>query len=287
MKKIIFALALLLIGVGLQAQSEKKVEVSVQEENGLKKVTIKKHLEDGSLDIINWEGEGDIPEDILKQMKENGKMMFIHQDGKIELLGGKAVKTKTIKVKVNGKDGDVEADDVNIFILKDGEEHTISDKGVEVLIKKDTDSEKEIEVIVVGDEEAELHTTQMHKSVVIIREVEATNEEQVISTMRVLGEPDEEKVEALEKMERSLELNDYQLAPNPASERFNLTFQGEKAPITVRAFNTSGQEVYKSYLRDFDGYFNDFIELEGIQSNMLFITIEQNGRIYTDKVMLK
>ncbi len=289
MKKLFFVLALLLIGAGLHAQSEKKVEVSVQEENGLKKVTIKKHLEDGSLDIINWEGRGDIPEDILKQMKGNGGMIFIHEDGKVDVLGERKHKihTKKIKVKVNGEDGDVETDDVNIFILKDGEEHEVSDQKIEVLIHEDKDSEKEIEVIVLGDEDAKVHTTTMHKNIIIVREVEREDGQEVVLKARIISEPDEEKVKSLEKMERSLELNEFQLAPNPASEQFNLSFKGESAPITIRAFNTNGQEVYKSFIRDFDGYFNDSIDLEGIQSNMLFITIEQNGKIYTDKVMLK
>ena len=60
-------LCLMTYQVGM-AQDVKKVDVSVEDKDGYKKITIRKHLEDGSIDVVNWEGTGEIPDEIKEQM---------------------------------------------------------------------------------------------------------------------------------------------------------------------------------------------------------------------------
>lgn len=309
-RTIVMVLAgLFLLNLGAQAQEVKKKEISVEEVDGQKKITIKKHLEDGTLDVISWEGEGEIPEDIQKHLADGEQIFFIKENGeKIQVIGGEGDK-KEMKVVVRkakeasegqtirivGPDGEQIEKNVEV-IIEGADDQQIQNKVVRVQVDEDGDSgeekEMKVEVIVVGDEEGQPQILKKKAGEDLIF-IEKSDDGKVIR-VRVneeKGEAAEEKMEwkvrELANMERTLDLQDFRIAPNPASQEINLSFRGEAAPIDIRIFDPAGRQVYKAYLRDFDGNFQDNIDIRDIQADLLFVTIEQNGKVYTDKVAVQ
>ena len=299
--KTILLIALLVPVMG-QAQEVKvkDVNVSVEEKDGYKKITIKKTLEDGTIDIINWEGKGGIPEDIKKELGPGGGII-IHEVGDEEgmiFIGGDSTKMikKTIEVIVDEhgetlheshdkkfeviikQEGEnvIHLDkDAEVIIIKEGEDINTNDD-VKVWIQKVGEGEKEVKVMVnkvEGNEADEKH-------VIIIKDDGKT--EKIITT-----KDGNTELGNTPKIERSLRLKDFQVSPNPADGQVNLSFKGKKAPITLRLIDAAGREVYKERISNFDGNYQNQIDVEGISTNLLFISIEQKGKVYTDKIALK
>jgi hypothetical protein len=299
---------LFLLNVGLQAQEVNKKEVRVQEKDGYKKITIKKHLEDGTLDVISWEGEGEVPEDIQKHLENSENMLFINEDGEqIQIIGGQDDK-KEMKVivrkrgdnaagetiKIVGPDGQEIEKNVEV-IIEGADEREIKNKVVTVQVDETGGSEEKemkVEVIVVGEGEGQPRIIRKNgkEGMIFIKKADdgkvirvRVNDEE--------GDASNEKMEwqagELLKMERTLELQDFKIAPNPASQEINLSFRGEAAPLDIRIFDPSGRQLYKAYLRDFDGNFQDYIDIRDVEADLLFVTIEQNGKVYTEKVAVQ
>lgn len=289
----------LLTPVVVQAQDVKvkDVQVSVEEENGYKKITIRKTMEDGTIDVINWEGQGEVPEDIAKEFGQGGSIIILKEG---EEGDSTKVITKNVTVIVDEegekketseekhveviikKDGEHvlhEGKDANVIILQDGKE--IDGKEVKVWIQKEegVDTEKTMKVRVHTDGEKHLIKSGDGQEVIIIKQAGGEPEKVIINKA--------EGPTAAPRMERSLKLKDFQVSPNPASERINLQFKAKKAPVTIRVFDAAGREVYKEFQREFDGNYQNQIELENISSDFFFVSIEQKGKVYTEKVIQK
>ncbi len=141
MKYLSLIVITLLAFTGLNAQEvkkEKKVTVDVKEE-GDRKVKIVTNA-DGKEKVIEWTDKGEIPEDIRKQLKEEGinVEMLDSDEGnvwvEIESDGKKGMEEKVIKIRKGGK-GDGE--DRVIVFSDDGEVEVIKDKEFNVVIIDD------------------------------------------------------------------------------------------------------------------------------------------------------
>lgn len=311
MKIFIYTLlALVLLGFNpaqSTAQKAKNINVSVSEEDGYKKITIKKTLEDGTIDVTNWEGTGEIPAEIKKEMEQGGAVF-------IEMKGGEFQFHSKDSAQIHKKTN-------NVFIHKIGEHQNDVEKEVEVIVERLGDgqefiTEEEVKIIVIEDGKEvewkkddmdiqiqEIHEEQGNKTIKVI--VEENDEKvsnqtqkiiivkgkqaQVVEVKTAAEQTNENKMaetRPISTMERSLKLKDFQLSPNPASERINLSFKGKKDPITIKLLGVDGRQFYKEYIRDFDGFYQKDIDLKEVQSNFIIVTIEQKGKVYTDKVAI-
>lgn len=217
------------------------MQVSVEEENDYKKITIKKILEDGTIDIIHWEGTGETPEDIAKEFGPGDGIIVIEEDsGRMQLDDSEKVLKKTVRVIVDENGRELDRQDR---------------KKIKVIVEQDGDQQE----------------------VVIIEMEDGKQEKIIIDEASPLPE--------VPKIERSLKLKGFQVYPNPASERINLQFKAKKAPVTIRVFDAAGREVYKEFQREFDGNYQNQIELENISADFFFVSIEQRGKVYTEKVI--
>lgn len=311
MKQLIYTLlAALLITctpASTFAQNAKNINVSISEKNGLKKITIKKTLEDGTIDVTNWEGTGEIPEEIKKEMEqggafsiETGKGNFkflsndsVHVDGgphKIMFISDKEVNgklEKEIKVIVEqSKDVNNVEGVQNIKVIRIDEEGEVEldENDVDIQIHKIEDGSKENVVELIVEEEGT--DKKVHKMIIVKRvEVKEIIEEETSNTM------DATKPQVVELapqvLERSLSLQDFQISPNPASEAVNLSFKGESAPTTIRVLGLDGKQLYKEFIRDFDGFYQNEIDLKGINASFLIVNIEQEGKVYSEKLAVK
>lgn len=137
MKYISLIVIALLAFTGLNAQDvkkEKKVTVNVKEE-GDRKVKIVTN-EDGKENVIEWTDKGEIPEDIRKQLKEEGINVEMLDSDKgniwveVDSDNKKGRKEKVIKIK-KGVDGDDEervivySDDGDVEVIEDKEYHIV------------------------------------------------------------------------------------------------------------------------------------------------------------------
>jgi hypothetical protein len=295
MKYIINTLLVLALLVPAISQAQdvkvKDVQVSVEEENGYKKITIKKTLEDGTIDIINWEGTGEIPEEIAKEFGPGGGIIVVEEGN-----DSTKVITKTVTVIVDEEGKEVEKTEekqMKVIIHKEGEKviHLGGDEEIIILKEGEETDEKEVKVWIekTGEEGEKQMKVRVQRApsdqksgkeeVVIIRVDDGAEEKIILNKENALPE--------VPKIERSLKLKDFQVSPNPASERINLQFRAKKEPVTVRMFDATGREVYKEFLRDFDGNYQNQIELEGVSSDFFFISVEQKGKMYTEKVIQK
>jgi len=153
------------------------------------------------------------------------------------------------------KEGDEGNKVIGIFITDDGEQKMLKQKDKNVMIFR-TDDGKNIE-IKVNDEDVKLEGDEIQWS-----------------------------ASELPEMQRTLDLENFSVAPNPAKDEVNLSFKAAKAPLSVRIFDQSGRQVYRAFIRDFDGQFQDSIDIRDVSADMLFITIEQDGKAYTEKVIV-
>lgn len=311
MQRLIYTLlaAFLIAGTSSTAfaQASKNTNVSITEKDGLKKITIKKTLEDGTIDVINWEGTGEIPDDIKKELDKSGKFSIHTMDGdfkfystdsvkidgphKIMIINNKEGKEgleKEIEVILEeAREGAVKAvENVKVIrIDKDGEIELDNDHDLDIQIHRiDGDSnEKQVEVIV----EENGSGSNVNK-VVIIKRVELVNETKEEGTPETTNQINDEAIEkAPQVLERSLNLQDFQVSPNPASERVNLAFKGASVPTTIRVLGLDGKQIYREFIRDFGGTYQNDLDLRGIQSNFVIVNIEQEGKIYSEKLALK
>ncbi len=105
-------------------------------------------------------------------------------------------------------------------------------------------------------------------------------------------EEEEEKPTNLNRTDiQPIVTNDLQLEsvtafPNPTSGRITLQFKGEAVPTTVRLTDALGKILMTEKLNDFSGEYNDRINLSNYPSGIYNITIIQNGKSYSERIVL-
>lgn len=88
-------------------------------------------------------------------------------------------------------------------------------------------------------------------------------------------------------IDNTLELNEYQAFPNPTYGQFNLRFSAEPVPTTVRVIDVNGKVVYKQVINQFDGIYNDQINLSSkAVPGTLFLQIMQGEKVVSKKMVL-
>jgi hypothetical protein len=240
--------------------------------------------------IIHESDEGEERQEIIIQqidgedtvIKIDGEEIEISQDfewieEEVELEIEKAMKQVEVELK--------KLDSLNTFHFQftdeNGEEQSLHWEGVGDLpeeIREELrengvfmhegknlffDSDEDVNIVIDGDGAQEL---------IIIKED---------------SDSDEELRWIQDKEQPTLELQNYEAFPNPASDNINIRFDGNEAPITLRVLDTNGKTVYKEKLKKFDGHYERSIGLKGIPDGTLLIMIEQEGKAFTDKVLLK
>ncbi len=102
---------------------------------------------------------------------------------------------------------------------------------------------------------------------------------------------EEEDIINIAPAEKSTIINDLQLEsitafPNPTSGSVTLQFKGEPVPTTVRLTNSLGKILMTEKLQDFSGEYNDRINLSNYPSGIYNITIIQDNKSYSERIVL-
>ncbi len=75
--------------------------------------------------------------------------------------------------------------------------------------------------------------------------------------------------------------------PNPSNRLINVRFEGDAVPTTVSITDINGKEVYRDYNRNFDGTYNEKVDLRelGAAQGTVIITVTQNGKATSKKLL--
>ena len=85
----------------------------------------------------------------------------------------------------------------------------------------------------------------------------------------------------------TLQLQNFKASPNPTNGVLNLSFKGEKKPTVVKVFDLQGKEVQSLELKNFDGTFNERLDLSKAGKGVLIISVLQGEQSYTEKVIVQ
>lgn len=315
--------------------------------------------------IIEWKGEGEIPEDIKQQMEEHGVLMngegfghvgshgFIkgnHAKNKacLGVMIGKTVENINGVETVNGgsdegvaildvfensgaDDAGLLKDDVIVAIngtdvvsisdvltvlkpyeggekiaiayLRNEEpvlvnatlkacENKVKIENVESLGENDFELDEEVNWVFEKETEGE----QQIKRTIIIKKASKENTEEVQESEATpvpendaagIETPDDVIFTSTEDLDKTLELQDFSLYPNPTAGNLNVAFQSEAVPTIVRIMDITGKEIYKEEINDFKGSYKKEINLSEVPKGALMLTIMQNNRVFADKIMVQ
>lgn len=250
----------------------KEIEVIVSRDVEEKKNIVIEKRDADDMAEIKVEVEKEVDEDGNEVIRE--KKIWITKDGKKEELDGEnSFEFKTnedhLTIIVDDKTIDIdefsegEPEGKNIMILKTKDE---SDEGVKQTMNiniEEKDGKKFIEIDIKRD--ASLNVT--------------------ISEIR----NDDAEFQDI-KMNFKNNLNPSQLRyyPNPNSGQFNLNFQlDSKEVVTVKVMDILGNEVYKEKLMDFNGIYDNEINLMGREKGIYILQISQKKKALTRKILIE
>ena len=83
-----------------------------------------------------------------------------------------------------------------------------------------------------------------------------------------------------------LKLTGFNAFPNPTDDIINVSFVAEKSPIVVQVYDISGKEVYRKEIQDFDGYFNEDINLGKFTQGNYILYVVQNNSVFSHNIVL-
>jgi len=75
--------------------------------------------------------------------------------------------------------------------------------------------------------------------------------------------------------------------PNPNEGEFTLAFAGSKKPVIVRVLDNKGNMRLEKNIENFDGNFNEVINLKHLDKGSYLLQIFQQGKAISKKVVLK
>jgi hypothetical protein len=87
-------------------------------------------------------------------------------------------------------------------------------------------------------------------------------------------------------IEKHLDLTDFTTFPNPTDGKFSVQFSAKPVPTVVTVYNSVGKEVFRDNLENFSGSYTREIDLTNQVRGGLVLSIEQDGKIFTEQIIL-
>ena len=110
--------------------------------------------------------------------------------------------------------------------------------------------------------------------IVIIRTKEASSDEALPMEVDV-------------NLERSLDLQELDIFPNPTKGELTVAFTAPAENTTIKITDISGKEIYTERLNNFDGVYRNTLDLGKAAKGTLLLSIQQKDKVFTEKIILK
>lgn len=304
--------------------SDSEVDVNVeQNEDGSMKITV---IRDGETQTIDMKGphSWSTDEGTVINIESAEGASFIGEDGQIKVfrLGDTEIDHK-VDVEVVGegderrviinRDGVIQEIDlgaegvwtddesgtnVNVFRFKneDGEEVEQVEMSKRIIMIQDEDLSEEDrakleEALKLGDHEEMLENIK----IIVGEDAKMINSSE-IHMVRIeikMEEPVEEEMNMLRNsgasdLNNSLQLDELSFYPNPSNGQFSLNFQApEEGTLSVIVRDLQGRTVYEEEATEFNGIYQNDINISGESAGVYFLTINVNGRSTTKKLVME
>jgi len=89
-----------------------------------------------------------------------------------------------------------------------------------------------------------------------------------------------------EQPETTLQLESFDAYPSPTLGPVNIRFEANAVPTTVRMTDMNGKVVYENQLKQFNGSFNEQVNLEGKSPGFYTVTVTQDNKVFSKKIIL-
>ena len=254
------------------ADIRKKVEVIVSGDGDQQKKVFIMKGGDEDMTELEVEVEKEIDEEGNEVIKD--KKVWIIKDGeKVELDDENAFEFKTegdnITIKVDEETIDIadfsdekfEGDNVMVFKTKgDGAKGMKQTMNVNI---EEKDGEKYIEIEI--KRTAELNVTISD----ILKDDTSLNEAKV-------------------DLKNNLKASQLSYFPNPNNGKFNLKFKlNNKDEVTITVMDILGNKVYNEKLKNFDGFYDNEINLAGKEKGIYVLQVVQKKKALTRKILIE
>jgi hypothetical protein len=250
----------------LNWSTDMEMDVEVEDlDNGNKKVTIKK--EDGeTMEHILDQGKG------VYMIDADGKLTKLEDEDHIEWNA----KGNNDRILIT-----VGEDDGNIMVIRNKNEtiDMVDPYGKQRVMVKESE----------GSDEKEVHVRVMKKN--------EGNKSIVIRTKVIMEKLSEQEVQTLkdagvdvegEAGSEKLEMDDLKFHPNPNDGKFNLSFETpENGNTEIKIFDVNGKEVYSEKIENFNGRYENMIDISGNKQGTYFLHIRQDNKVSTRKIVLE
>jgi TonB family protein len=84
-----------------------------------------------------------------------------------------------------------------------------------------------------------------------------------------------------------LALDEFITAPNPTTGSFNLRFKGPQGAIRIDVTDISGRPVITKEVNNFDGFYDETLDLSGNAAGVYVISVVQGAKRYSQVIMLQ
>lgn len=220
-------------------------------------------LKDGDHNV--WVTED---EDVMINIDDNGEKNEVKIIKKKDENGN-----VTIQKWVNGEEVEPTEEDMD----RKHKKHVMmfeSKGGNEFVFKGDGDMksiEMDVNVEVVSDGET--------KHIIIIKNITTSNIEEI----------EKEMPEAAAKVSKEeLNVENLRFGPNPSSGQFGLSFNmKESSPVQIRIYDIQGKEVFNENVKQFNGAYNNNIDISENGKGTYVLQIMQGNKTKTRKVVVK
>ena len=93
-------------------------------------------------------------------------------------------------------------------------------------------------------------------------------------------------VDPVQSVNYTLDLQDFSVSPNPSYGEVHIRFQADPKPTIIRISDSNGKILFEEYRPDFEGYYARPIDLANAQPGLLLLSIQQEDKFVSKKIIL-
>jgi len=258
---------------GENVNVKKRIEVIVSKDgNEQKKDVIIMNNDNEATDEIEVEIEKEIGVDDKEEIKD--KKVWIMKNGKkIELED-----EKTFHFKTEGDQITVILDDEELDVSDFAEGKFMGDKDILITNKSGED----------GSVKQTMNVSVEEKNGDTYIEIDIKRDALKNVTISEIMKTDVSFKDIDFSIKNNLKPSELNYYPNPNDGKFNLKFNLEqKGEVIVKVLDILGNEIYKETLLDFNGIYDNQLDLTGHEKGIYVLQVQQGGKALSRKILIE